>query len=274
MTTQFLHRILEAALRPAVRLCLRQGLYLQDLIEAAKTVFVEEGEQHLERAARRVTTSQLSLMTGLQRKDVDRVRERERGEPAGYPQGLLTRVVGQWLYDPRFASEPGVPAVLPLASDERSFRELVSSISSDVNPGTVLKELLRLGQVAREGEVVRLTVKSFTPRRDADESLRLYAADGDDLLHAVEENISGDAGSPHLHAKTEYDNIGEDSLPEIRKWFIDEGMALHRRARDFLSRLDHDVGCGDRPGGRRFRVALGTFSFMEPHEPENGSTPR
>ena len=268
----FLRSLLEASLTASVRLCLRHGGHLQDLIEAAKAVFIREAESQLLLEGRKLTTSQLSLMTGLQRRDVRRVQELNRlpepDQEAPYPQGLLTRVIGQWQYDRRYSLEPGKARALALSDISphgNSVRELVASISSDVNPGTVLKELIRLNQVVREGDTVRLTVRSYTPVADPADSLKLFAEDNADLLDAVEENLTSGTSPRNLHAKTEFDNIGEEEIRGLRSWLVREGMALHARVRTYLSTLDRDlIGHGPRDS-KRYRVALGTFSFITPY---------
>lgn len=274
---QGFHRtLLESSLTAAVRLCLRHGGHLQDLIEAAKLVFIREAERQLARESGKQTTSQLSLMTGLQRRDVRRVQELQELPPdegdAPHPQGLLTRVIGQWQYDRKYCIRPGEARQLTLGesgspSPHPSFRDLVCSISSDVNPGTVLKELLRLKQVERKGDLIRLVVRSYTPVANTEDSLRLFAEDNADLLDAVEENLTGAASPRHLHAKTEFDNIGEEDVEALRGWLVQEGMALHAKVRERLSALDRDLSSSGSTASRRFRVALGTFSLITPYSP-------
>ena len=252
--------LLHAAIRPVIRLALRHSLQLQDLIEAAKVVFVEEAEAELVAQGEKVTVSRLSLLSGLQRKDVARVQE--QAERREYPQALLSRVIGQWQLDPRFSTKKGAARTLEVSEGAKSFRELVRSVSSDVNPGSILKELIRLGHVRLEGARVRLEVRAYVPRRNPRESLRLLAADSSDLIEAVESNIFSGAKPKHLHAKTEFDNVPEEAADEIKRWFLKRGGEFHEEVRRFLAPFDRDVNREVGVEGGRCRVAIGTFSFV------------
>lgn len=260
MSSDAVTALLQSILRPVVRFALRHSLHLQDLIEAAKVVFIEEAEAELVSQGEKVTVSRLSLLSGLQRKDVARVQRSESDQP--YPQALLSRVIGQWQLDPRFSRKGGQAKPLPVSEGDSSFRELVRSVSTDVNPGSILKELIRLGHVQQLGERVKLEVRVYVPKRNPRESLRLLAADGSDLIEAVERNIFSGETPKHLHAKTEFDNVPTEAADEIKRWFLQRGGALHEEARRFLAPYDRDFNRTLRKDGGRCRVVLGTFSFV------------
>ncbi len=262
MASAAVTQLLHAILRPVVRFCLRHSLHLQDLIEAAKVVFVEEAEAELVSQGEKVTVSRLSLVSGLQRKEVTRVQE--QAGSADYPQALLSRVIGQWQLDRRFSKKGGGARPLAVSEGASSFRELVRSVSTDVNPGSILKELVRLGHVQQDGERVALEVRAYVPKRNPRESLRLLAADGSDLVEAVESNIFSSETPKHLHAKTEFDNVPLAAADEIKRWFLKRGTELHEQARRYLAPFDRDVNHSIGAEGGRCRVVIGTFSLVTP----------
>ena len=76
----------------------------------------------------------------------------------------------------------------------------------------------------------------------------------------VEENVIEKAKPPHLHARTEYDNISPKDLTVIKEWLLKEGAALHKRARTFISNFDLDINPDkEKKGGSK--VVVGTFSY-------------
>ncbi|RIL12652.1 MAG: hypothetical protein DCC75_00075 [Proteobacteria bacterium] len=49
------------------------------------------------------------------------------------------------------------------------------------------------------------------------------------------------------------------ALPAIRKWLLNQGIQLHKRARIYLSRFDRDLNPSPDKGGAR--VVVGAFSW-------------
>ena len=94
------------------------------------------------------------------------------------------------------------------------------------------------------------------------EGFELLAKDTEDLIGAVEENIFFPDDIPNLHARTEYDNIRQDALQEIKEWLYDEGSAFHKRARHFLSQYDLDIYPDRTYKEGRVKVTLGAFSRL------------
>src|SRR5690606_8883609 len=100
------------------------------------------------------TTSRISVMTGLQRKDIGQIQEqieRKQNPPANVSLGA--RLIGIWSGAKAFTDDTGRPLPLPrLAGPRPRFEDLVRSVSSDVRPRTVLDEWLRLGIVEVDDE--------------------------------------------------------------------------------------------------------------------------
>lgn len=250
---------LRAMLRPIVRLCLRSSLGIQTLVETAKEVFVELAAEEINRSGERLTASRVSVITGLHRRDVQRLLE---GSAPKETQGaLVARVIGQWEQDLSFRTKGGAPKVLSTGTSDSEFHRLVETVSKDVNPGTVLRELERIGAVEQTDRGAKLVARAYNVGERVEEGMAILTSDVDDLVVAVEENLLGAVEVPNLHGRTEYDNISSDALPEIREWIFNEGSTFHRKVRDYLSRFDRDINpsVGGKGGAR---VVFSTFSRM------------
>jgi hypothetical protein len=138
---------------------LKGNLGVWDLIRAAKQAYLRAAIAQLFPAGSRVNASRLSVATGLTRKEVAALVSRSAADLARnsgttkYQRAF--RVLRGWMADPRFRSNAGGPAALPLRGERRSFSLLVKLYGGDVTPNAVLRELERMNAVrfARSGTI-------------------------------------------------------------------------------------------------------------------------
>lgn len=257
-------RSLQLLLRPLARFCLRRAWHVQDFLETAKVAFIAEAERELLKCGDTPNVSKIAAMTGIHRRDVMRLFKDEK--LIEHPRGLISRIIGQWIGNEEFCTGPGVPVELSLSGTERSFTRLVESISRDLHPGTILKEMERIGVVHCSEQRVVLVRQAHLMKEDAVAAYQHAAADIEDTLEAVEANTSG--GRPALHATTQYDNIPAERAEELRAWLLQEGAAFHARARAHFSQFDRDIKVQTGDHGGRVRVVLGTFGLVEAFDEE------
>lgn len=249
-------------IRPLVRFCVRHALRFQDVQEILKQAYISVGK---EECGSNPSVSRLSVMSGLQRKDVVRLVEQSSGgdDMKLRARDLVTKVLGQWQGGDNYRTAKGEPRILPYSEGDPSFTVLVKEVSSDLNPASIRDELLRIGVMEETPRGFKLTSSSFAPRRDFDHGISVLADDIRDLVAAVEENILRDTETANLHARTVYDQVRADSLPEIRAWLLKEGHKFHQSIRDFISNHDQDINPKSNYRGKTAKVIAGSFSLTE-----------
>ena len=133
-------------LRPLVRLLLRHGIPYGAFADLAKWVYVDVAEKEFNLPGRKPSVSHASVITGLTRKEVSRVKKIEAPDDAAAESqyNRAARVIGGWLSDRRFVDAQGEPRVLPLEEGEHSVLELVRAYSGDMPVRAVLDELKRV----------------------------------------------------------------------------------------------------------------------------------
>ncbi|MGF1502186.1 MAG: DUF6502 family protein [Paracoccaceae bacterium] len=222
MSTDPFHRAIRRILRPVVRAMIARGLTYPQLVPMLKELFIDEAEAHFRIDGRRLTDSRISVLTGLQRRDIRQHRsETPRTDPAE-GQGPLPRVVARWQSDPIFRDGER-PAALPrLAAEDRpdapSFEGLVQSVGRDVHPRTILDELVRLGMVVhdRETEMVSLTGESFVPSRSESLLIGYYAANlGDHAAAAAANLMAAPAAGPFYERAVHYNKLAPASVDAL-----------------------------------------------------------
>lgn len=247
--------------RPIVRLCLRLGVRYQELSSEIERAYVELAKAELRATSKEVSASKLSVMTGIRRPSIAAImRRRNSGGVESAPADVAARVIGAWTRDQRFLTSGGTPRDLKYSGLSSEFAVLVRAVSSDLNHHTVLFELERLGVAHRVQSRLHLDVESYVTI-DRHEGLAMLAADINDLSAAVQSNIESTTKTPHLHARTIFDNIAVSDLPKIRRWLLALGRQVHKRANQYLAKYDRDINPETKKADEpRARVMFGTFS--------------
>lgn len=248
-------------LLPIVRFCLRRGLKVQEMHEALKHALVIAAYEELERAGIESNTSKVAAVTGIHRRDV--LRLGARPTPKSGSMNILAKILGQWEHDRRF-SDRGAMKTLPVTGRRGSFQTLVEAVSQDLNPGTILAELIRLGFVSEEdGQVSPNTAAFAVSQASLEDGVRMLSYNLQGLCEAVDKNLTEKSNVPCLHIATIYDNICVDKLPEVKAWILKEGSAFHKRVREYLALVDKDINPAlvrESGGGK---VIVGSFGLTE-----------
>ena len=111
---------LKRVFRPFVKLMLANSLTYTFAIDVLKTLFVEVADQDFTIDNKRQTDSRISLMSGVHRKDVKRLRELQPNVEDVMPGNvsLGSQLIALWNANPAFVDADGLPKPLPrFASD-------------------------------------------------------------------------------------------------------------------------------------------------------------
>lgn len=250
-------------IRPVVRFALRHGIRFQETAQMLKLCFIEEAERTLTRSNQKINKSRLSAVTGLQRKDLQKLPE------LPLKTDLITKVVGHWSLSKSYTLQNGKPKKLSFEGLDSEFSRLVQAVSTDLHPGTVMFELERMGLVEKKNGNVLLVSRVIDLGNAPIETFTLVSKNSDDLIRAVEQNIfDEDIRSqkklPNLHAATEFTRIDLSKVDSIRKWLLVEGSRFQKKVREYLAGFDLDITPSKKSKGEKgARVCLGTFGIVD-----------
>lgn len=228
-------------LRPLVGLLMEHGLTFPWLSGVLKSVFVDVAEKEFRLPDKRQTDSRITLLTGVHRKDVRRIRRQEGGAAEPRPPEsvyLGAHLVAVWTSDERFLDLQGHPKPLTRLprNNAPSFEKLVTSVSTDIRPRAVLDEWLRLGAVELDDDdCVRLKTDAFIPSKGFDEKAYYLGRNVHDHIAAARHNVQG-GEPPLLERSVYYDDLSAESVRELDELAHRGGMKLlqliNRRARE------------------------------------------
>ncbi len=245
-----LARALRRALRPVVHLCIALGVTYPVLSRLLRTVFFEVALEDFPLPGKAQTDSRLSLLTGIHRKEIRRLRTEPR-EAAAPPPGVSLggQIAARWLADRRYADESGRPRPLPLRPRRKgdpAFEDLVAEVSRDIRPRAVLDEWVRLGVVRIDAEgLVHLDERAFVPRAGLDEKLFYFGRNLGDHAAAAAHNVLG-GQPPLLERAVYYDQLSPESVQALAALSRRLGMeALQEVNRQALLLQERDAGRND-----------------------------
>jgi len=262
---------LDAALRvmaPLVEWLLHEGVTYPRLANALKKIFLDAAPVVLEASSTKVNDSSISALTGVHRKDVREWRSVGQPLPQAKTFGLVMEVFTRWANDPAFCDHQGRPRTLDRVGGPASFDALSASVSKDVHPHTLLRELIRLGIAShvdddsnKAADKVMLCVDAFVPKEGAAEMLQLFSDNVGDHLAAAAHNLRG-ANTPMLEQSVYADNLRPESVVAMnelarRIW----SNAFHEIVRDATALSDQDRG----QIGADQRVRVGMYFYHGPN---------
>lgn len=266
--TGSLQNILNAAvrrvLRPLVRILLRNGVAYGAFADMAKRVFVEVASDEFGIPGRKQTVSRVAVITGLTRKEVNRLQSLEVGDDSaiGERYNRAARVVAGWVRDQRFHDAAGDPLPLPFdGGDGPSFSELVRLHSGDMPARAILDELQRVNAVSAEPDGRwRLGARVYIPQTGDADKLHILGTDVGSLIATIDHNMQHASTDPRFQRKVAYDNLPVEAIPEFRKLSADKAQHLLEELDRWLSQHDRDMN-PDVEGSGRKAAGIGIYYF-------------
>jgi Family of unknown function (DUF6502) len=266
---QILHASVRKLLRPLVRLLLRHGVGFDTFADWARQTYVEVAEQDFDLPNRKQTTSRISVITGLTRKEVVRTKNLPGTASADRTQAhnRAARVIGGWVRDHALEQGDQV-AALPLEGEGASFSQLVRRHSGDMPTRAVLDELIRVGAVERTSDgMLHLVRRAYVPQEGNPDLLAMLGRDTSDLISTIEHNLRAAPSERYLQRIVSYDNLPAECLQALRQAAAKEAQALLERFDKRMSPHDRDVN-PRAAGSGRHRAVVGIYYFQEDAAPK------
>jgi len=267
-------RALVRILTPLVRILLRHGVSCGAFEEILRRVYVDVADREFGMQGRKQSVSRISVITGLNRKEVKRLRDLPPIEESRLDEryNRAARVISGWLEDPAFQDRKGDPDCLPLEGD-RSFIALVKQFSGDMPPRAVADELLRVGAMeTTPHNEYRLTARGYIPGGGVAEKLQVLGTDTSDLIETIDHNLSSSPDVARFQRKVMHDNVPVEHVLGFRRLSARLGQNVLEQLNTWLSERDRDSN-PKAVGHGRARVGLGIYAIEEIREPDDAGDP-
>ena len=252
---------------PIARFLLNIGVGYTEFAEISKLAFVQVASDEFGIRGRKTNMSRVSVMTGLNRKEIRKLRDRLQGEDWSLNPELSkpVAVLMRWFTDPEYLGPKGAPIWLPFERREegKSFTDLVRQVGGDVPAGAMLRELQRAECVKEARPGVWKAVK------------RQYSPGGVDLfqvqrfgecLHDLAETISQnyldhrDPVGRLFEFRAWSDSIHPSASKELKKLVASGGNAYLESVDDWLAANQQRATSDEH---KLMRCGVGVYYFQE-----------
>ncbi len=260
LDTTKLHAAVVRLLRPLVRLFVRRGITFPAACDMLRELYVNVAEHDFALSGKEQTDSRVSLLTGIHRKEVRRLRG--AGAPVNVVPASLSRtsrILARWLASADTTDPDGRPLPLPRVAPpgEPSFEALVASETRDLRPRAVLDEWLdqKLATLSAE-DVVTLLDTAFVPQVGDEQQLYYFGRNLHDHAAAAVTNVLGES-SRFLERAVHYDGLSQEVARDLEARSRDLALEALRTA----NRQAH--GACEADTGGRWRWNFGVYIYAE-----------
>ncbi len=210
--------------KPLVRLLIHQNITYIGLQNLLKKIYVKVADESFGLKGKRQTDSRISLLTGVHRADVKRIRAEKSilASEKEIKASLSAQIMSIWTGHQAYLDSKGNP--LPLfryAHDgSPSFEQLVLSVSKDKHPRSFIDDWLHQGVIeldfSDKKETVSLTEKGYIPEADFEEKLFFAGKNIGDHVSVVVHNLENQE-PPMFDRAVYYYQLSEASVKELER---------------------------------------------------------
>ena len=229
--------------------------------EMVKQVLVDVAIEDFPVKGRATTDSRISVLTGVHRKDVRRLRDTE------YPEeitpkavSLGSQIINVWMTERRWLDKNKKPLVLPKLSPRKgmkSFELLAESVSKDVRPRAILDELVRSEVVEVIDDYVHLKTEAFIPKEGIEESLYYLERGVTSHLNAAICNVQGEE-HPFFDRMVHYDSMPAEVVERLS---IDAG----KEAMNYLKKVNQTAKkYSNKKVAKQHQLTAGVYVYHAP----------
>lgn len=268
-----IEKAVQRLLRPLARLMLSFQITYPVLQGWLKKALVEVADKEFPLADKPQTDTRISLLTGIHRKDIKRLRHEapiDHSAPEGVSIGV--QLAAHWKGQKEFTDDNGQAKALPFkASEGPSFEKLVEEVcKKDIRARVVLDEWLRLGivtltspQGSHHEELIVLHPGAFIPNQGLEEKSFFLGMNVADHLAAATYNVNAH-GDNKFERCMYYDGLSEQSITELKALSAELGMETLKALNEKALQLKNK----DKDQNHQHRINVGLYVYDE-KEPDN-----
>jgi hypothetical protein len=253
---------------PIAKFLLRNGIGFREFSEISKLAFVQVASDEYGIRGRKTNMSRVSVMTGLNRKEIRKIRDRLVNEDWELNPLLSkpVKVLSEWFTSPDYLSPKGSPKSLPFEAtgSQESFSGLVRRVGGDVPPGAMLKELLRAECVKEVRPGIWNAVKrQYSPSGIDVFQVQRFGECIHDLAQTIASNMERQDPSKRLFEFRAWsEDVDPASVDRLKRLVSTQGKVYLESIDDWLGAHSRKDDSATAEGG--MRCGVGVYYFQAP----------
>jgi hypothetical protein len=252
-------------LHPLVRILLRHGVSYGEFSDSVRGAYIDIAQNELVPPDRPQTEARIAILTGLQKREVNRIRNMDANDDDGLGANRIARVLQAWSQDPQYLGPYGLPLEVPFEGDSMSFESLVRKYAGDVSARAMLEELVRVNAaVEMEDGYVRLLNRTYVPSPLDPVGLERLGNVVNYFIDTVDFNLQKKrqgAGRFERYAMT-VEGLSPEAFQSFDALIREKGQELLEVLDDWLG--EHETKGGHKlPNSEAIKTGVGIFHFIE-----------
>jgi Family of unknown function (DUF6502) len=254
-------------LKPLIHVLLSCGITWREFAELAKTTYVEVATENFGKRGRPTNVSRTAILTGLARREVRKQRQLLGKSRTTLP-GYVTKaslVLSAWHLDPDFRDKQGKPALLRMKGTGKSFVTLIERAGgADVQPSTLLKELISAGAVRKRADGRLEAIKrDYIPHSMDEQLIRLWGTVIADVAATYVHNLTRTGkASRRFERSAVNDRMPLSAVSEFARLLDQEGQVFLERIDQWLTARQQKYTFA-RSAEQTVRVGVGLYQIQD-----------
>jgi hypothetical protein len=259
-------------MEPIIGILLRNGVTHKEFSLLCKQLYVKIASEEFGIRGRPTNLSRVAMMTGLDRKEVSRIKENSMQDNTAkiseQHQDRLNRILSGWYQDKDFIDVQGHPKLISIDEDDICFNLLVRRYGGDLPASALLKELKRVGIVEEIQGKLRVLGRYFVV--DPTDAAALLRAGNviQDIANALEHNLyksNSQKNQPkRFERRASNSQMPMQSLAEFRAFVETEGQAFLERVDAWLTEHEtySNVQDANDQNSTQVKMRLGVGAYL------------
>jgi len=256
-------------LHPLVRILLRHGVSYGEFADSVRGAYIDIAQNELVPPDRPQTESRIAILTGLQKREVVRIRNMDGNDDDAVGLNRIARVLQGWSQDPQYLGPYGLPLEVPFEGITVSFEKLVEKYAGDVSARALLEELARVNAaVEMDDGYVRLVNRTYLPAPLDPVGLERLGNIVNYFIDTVDFNLQKKrqgAGRFERYAMT-YEGLSPEAFEQFDALIREKGQELLEVLDDWFGQYETKGG-HKLPNDQAIKTGVGIFHFIEKSPP-------
>jgi hypothetical protein len=252
-------------LHPLVRILLRHGVSYGEFTDSVRGAYIDIAQNELVPPDRPQTEARIAILTGLTKREVQRIWNLDAENDDGVSTNRIARVLQGWSQDPQYLGPYGLPLEVPFEGATMSFEDLVRKYAGDVPARALLEELVRVNAaIEMDDGYVRLLNRTYVPSPLDPVGLERLGNVVNYFIDTVDFNLQKKRQGQGRFER--YAMTIEGLSPEAFQRF---DALIREKGQELLEVLDDWLGQNETKGGHNLPAAeaiktgVGIFHFIE-----------